>query len=125
MHMSHEGRCTGVADVPTVAVIGGGLVGLASAYRLQQTGRYDRVVLLEKEPDVGRHQSTHNSGVLHCGLHYKPGSRKARFAREGLRAMVAFCRAHGIAHAQCGKVVVATADDEVPRARGLLERGTA
>lgn len=111
--------------MPSVAVIGGGLVGLASAHKLKESGRYDRVVLLEKEVDVGRHQSTHNSGVLHAGLHYKPGSLKARFARDGLRAMVAFCQDHGIAHEQCGKVVVATTDAECERARALLERGTA
>jgi L-2-hydroxyglutarate oxidase len=109
----------------TVAVIGGGLVGLASAYKLRASGRYDRVVVLEKERDVGQHQSTHNSGVLHAGLHYKPGSLKARFALAGLREMVAFCREHGIAHEQCGKVVAATTDAECERARALLERGTA
>src|ERR1043166_5439988 len=81
----------------TVAVIGGGIVGLASAYKLQQSSRYDRVVVLEKEADVGRHQSAHNSGVLHAGPYYAPGSLKARFAVEGLREMVAFCREHGIA----------------------------
>jgi L-2-hydroxyglutarate oxidase len=111
--------------VPTVAVIGGGLVGLASAYKLRATGRYDRVLVLEKEHDVGQHQSTHNSGVLHAGLHYRPGSLKARFALSGLREMVAFCREHGIAHEQCGKVVVATTDAECERARALLGRGTA
>jgi L-2-hydroxyglutarate oxidase len=111
--------------MPTVAVIGGGLVGLASAYKLRATGRYDRVLVLEKERDVGLHQSTHNSGVLHAGLHYAPGSLKARFALAGLREMIAFCREHGIAHEQCGKVVVATADAQVDRARALLERGRA
>jgi (S)-2-hydroxyglutarate dehydrogenase len=110
--------------MPTIAVIGGGLVGLASAYQLQRSGQYDRVLLLEKEPDVGRHQSTHNSGVLHAGLYYTPGSRKARLAVQGLREMVAFCREHGIAHEQCGKVVVSTNDAECGRARALLERGT-
>ena len=109
----------------TVAVIGGGIVGLASAYKLQQSRRYDRVVVLEKEADVGRHQSAHNSGVLHAGLYYTPGSLKARFAVEGLREMVAFCREHGIAHEQCGKVVVATTDAERERARALLESGRA
>ena len=111
--------------MPTVAVIGGGLVGLASAYKLRETGRYDRVVVLEKERDVGMHQSTHNSGVLHAGLHYTPGSLKARFAVAGLREMVAFCREHGIAHEQCGKVVVATSEAQIDRARALLERGRA
>jgi L-2-hydroxyglutarate oxidase len=107
----------------TVAVIGGGLVGLASAYKLLEGGRFDRVVLLEKEADVGRHQSTHNSGVLHAGLYYAPGSLKARMAVHGLREMVAFCRAHDIAHEQCGKVVVATDESELERLANLYERG--
>ncbi|MDB4877500.1 MAG: dependent oxidoreductase [Gemmatimonadetes bacterium] len=109
--------------MPSIAVIGGGLVGLASALKLQQTGRFDRVVLLEKERDVGQHQSTHNSGVLHAGLYYAPGSLKARFAIDGLREMVAFCREHGIAHEQCGKVVVATDESELDRLNTLHERG--
>ena len=112
------------ARMPTIAVIGGGLVGLASAYKLQRTGRFDRVILIEKERDVGLHQSTHNSGVLHAGLHYAPGSLKARFAVEGLREMVAFCREHDIAHDQCGKVVVAVDDSELGRLAALFERGT-
>ena len=111
--------------MPTVAVIGGGLVGLASAQELLAGGRFDRVLLLDKEPDVARHQSTHNSGVLHAGLYYTPGSLKARLAVRGLRAMVAFCREQGVAHEQCGKVVVATEDSELERLATLLERGHA
>src|SRR6185437_12789144 len=107
----------------SVAVIGGGLVGFASAYKLQLEGRFDRVILIEKERDVGLHQSTHNSGVLHAGLYYAPGSLKARLAVAGLREMVAFCRQHGIAHEQCGKVVVATDDSELERLGNLFERG--
>lgn len=111
--------------MPTIAVIGGGLVGLSTAFKLRATGLYDRITVLEKERDVGQHQSTHNSGVLHAGLHYTPGSLKARLALAGLREMVAFCREHDIEHEQCGKVVVATSDAEVERARVLLERGRA
>lgn len=106
-----------------IVVIGGGLVGLATAHRLQQTGRYDRVTLLEKERDVGQHQSTHNSGVMHCGLHYRPGSQKARLAVRGLKQMVAFCQEHGIDHDQCGKLVVAVDDTEIERMHALFERG--
>jgi L-2-hydroxyglutarate oxidase len=84
-----------------------------------------RVVVLEKEARVGMHQSTHNSGVLHAGLHYTPGGLKARLAREGIRAMTAYCAKHGIAHEICGKLVVATSDAEVERLRALQERGTA
>jgi L-2-hydroxyglutarate oxidase len=80
--------------------------------------------VLEKEADVGMHQSTRNSGVLHAGLHYAPGSLKARLAREGLRTMVEFCAHHGIAYEQCGKLVVATNDAEVARLKALEDRGT-
>lgn len=111
--------------MPTVIVIGGGLVGLATGYRLQESGRYDRVTVLEKERDVALHQSTHNSGVLHAGLYYKTGSRKATLAVRGLRQMVAFCQQHGIAHEQCGKLVVAVNDTERERLAGLLDRGRA
>ena len=111
--------------MPTIAVIGGGLVGLSAAFKLKSAGRYDRVTVLEKEREVGQHQSTHNSGVLHAGLHYTPGSLKARLALAGLREMVAFCRENRIPHDQCGKVVVATNDLESERARTLLDRGRA
>ena len=81
-------------------------------------------MVLEKERDVGLHQSTRNSGVLHAGLHYAPGSLKARLAREGLRTMVQFCDQHRIAHEQCGKLVVATSEAEIVRLRALQDRGT-
>ena len=104
-------------------VVGGGLVGLAAARALLARRPGARVVVLEKEPGVGRHQSSHNSGVLHAGLHYKPGSLKARLAVEGIRRMTAFCREHVIAHEICGKLVVATNDAEAARLRELAERG--
>lgn len=105
-------------------IIGGGLVGLGTAYRLQQTYPDASVTVLEKEPGVCRHQSGHNSGVLHCGLYYKPGSIKARLAVSGIRQMVAFCQEHNIAHEVCGKLVVATSEEEVPRLKDLEQRGT-
>jgi L-2-hydroxyglutarate oxidase len=108
-----------------VAVIGGGIVGLATAYRLLTSRPGARVVVFEKEARVGMHQSTHNSGVLHAGLHYAPGSLKARLARDGIREMTAYCRGHAIAHEICGKLVVATSPAEVERLRALHERGTA
>ncbi|HEY9226413.1 MAG TPA: L-2-hydroxyglutarate oxidase, partial [Gemmatimonadaceae bacterium] len=83
------------------------------------------VVVLEKEDGPGRHQSTHNSGVLHAGLYYKPGSFKAQFAVQGIRAMTAFCREHQIPHEICGKLVVAADESEIPRLKTLFERGTA
>ncbi len=107
-----------------IVVVGGGLVGLATAWRIGQRFPDARVTVLEKEPKVGMHQSTHNSGVLHCGLYYKPGSRKARLAVTGIRQMTAFCQEHSIPHEICGKVVVATAEEELPRLKTLLERGT-
>jgi len=103
-------------------VIGGGIVGLAVARELARAPGA-AVTLLEKEPGVGRHQSSHNSGVLHAGLHYKPGSLKARLAVDGIRLMTEFCREHGIAHEICGKVVVATSDGDIPRLEQLHERG--
>jgi (S)-2-hydroxyglutarate dehydrogenase len=109
----------------SIVIIGGGLVGLATARALLLADPSRRVTVLEKESAPGRHQSTHNSGVLHAGLYYKPGSLKADFAVRGIRAMTAFCREHGIPHEICGKLVVAADESEVPRLRTLLERGTA
>ena len=109
----------------SVLVIGGGLVGLGTAWRLLERRPGLSLTLLEKEPQVGAHQSTHNSGVLHCGLYYKPGSAKARLAVEGIRQMVAFCRAENIPHDICGKLVVATGPEELPRLEELLRRGAA
>jgi len=106
-----------------VVVIGGGIVGLAAAYRIQQRMPDARVTVLEKESHAGRHQSSHNSGVLHCGLYYKPGSKRARLAVRGIQQMIEFCREQGIAHDVCGKVVVATSAEEVPRLQALFERG--
>lgn len=107
------------------AIVGGGLVGLGTAYKIQTRFPGASVVVLEKEEEVGRHQSSHNSGVLHCGLYYKPGSLKARMAVEGIREMTEFCREHGVAHEICGKVVVATREEELPRLRELHARGSA
>src|SRR5579864_9121146 len=96
-----------------ILVIGGGIVGLAVA--LEATRRFPqlRLAVLEKEAGVGRHQTGHNSGVIHSGVYYKPGSLKARTCVEGATAMVAFCRDHGIPYEVCGKVIVATTDEEV------------
>lgn len=106
-------------------IVGGGLVGLATAYRLLERFSTAQVLLLEKEEAVGAHQSTHNSGVLHAGLYYKPGSAKARLAVAGIRQMAEFCRAEGIAHEICGKLVVATASEELSRLDELQRRGEA
>jgi L-2-hydroxyglutarate oxidase len=108
-----------------VAIIGGGIVGLATAYRLGERFPGARISVLEKESAVGQHQTGHNSGVLHSGLYYKPGSLRARLAVAGIRQMVEFCRENGIAHEICGKLVVAADDSEVPRLRDLEKRGAA
>ena len=108
-----------------VVIVGGGIVGLATALAVKKRQPGARIILLEKEPAFGRHQSTHNSGVLHAGLYYRPGSLKAKFAVEGIRRMTLFCQQHAIAHQICGKLVVATTPDEVVRLKSLLERGTA
>jgi (S)-2-hydroxyglutarate dehydrogenase len=108
-----------------VAIIGGGIVGLAVALRSQEMWPDAAVSVFEKEAAVGQHQSGHNSNVLHCGLYYKPGSLKARLAVRGIRQMIAFCQQHGIPYEQCGKLVVAVTEDEVPRLRDLESRGTA
>jgi (S)-2-hydroxyglutarate dehydrogenase len=108
-----------------IIVIGGGIVGLATAYRLGERMPGAEITLLEKESEVGRHQTGHNSGVLHCGLYYKPGSVKARLAVQGIRQMVAFCQENGVPHEICGKLVVAADDAEVERLHALQERGAA
>lgn len=107
---------------PEIAVVGGGIIGLAIACQAAQAGVKVRV--LEKETAVGKHQSTHNSGVLHAGLYYKPGSLKARLATRGIRLMTQFCEQNAVPYEICGKLVVATAEAELPRLRELLSRGT-
>src|SRR5215831_8325623 len=108
-----------------VIIAGGGIVGLATAHRLLESRPQLKILLLEKEPKLAAHQTGNNSGVLHSGLYYKPGSEKAKCAVSGLQQMLAFCRTHGIAHEQCGKIVVATSADELPRLENLWERGMA
>ncbi|MCA9239227.1 MAG: L-2-hydroxyglutarate oxidase, partial [Planctomycetales bacterium] len=106
-----------------LVVIGGGIVGLATAYRFVERMPGKSVVVLEKEPAVARHQSGHNSGVLHSGIYYKPGSLKAENCREGRTAMVEFCRAEGIPFDICGKVIVAVDPTELPALDRIRERG--
>jgi len=104
-----------------IAIIGGGIIGLAVAYKLSEQGAL--VHVFEKEKAVGLHQSGRNSGVLHCGLYYQPGSLKAQLSVNGIREMISFCKTHGIAHDVCGKVVVATTDREVQALDQLASRG--
>jgi (S)-2-hydroxyglutarate dehydrogenase len=108
-----------------VAVVGAGIVGLATAYRILQEHPRLRLVLLEKEPTIAAHQSGRNSGVLHSGVYYAPGSLKARLAREGRAAMLRFCAEQGVETRLCGKVIVATLPHELDRLRVLADRATA
>lgn len=108
-----------------VAIIGGGIVGLATAYRLQERFPDLSVCLLEKEDHVAAHQSGHNSGVLHSGIYYRPGSLRAINCREGKRAMERFCQQEQIPYELCGKVIVAVDDAEVVRLKAIYERGQA
>jgi (S)-2-hydroxyglutarate dehydrogenase len=105
-----------------LAVIGGGIVGLSTA--MQMTERFPgiSVAVLEKEPALARHQTGRNSGVIHAGVYYQPGSLKAQFCREGVEATTRFCREQGIAFEQCGKLLVATEPAELPRMEALYER---
>ena len=108
-----------------VIIIGGGVVGLGVALEITRRFPHLRLLLIEKEERVARHQSGHNSGVIHSGVYYKPGSLKARLCVTGAAAMIEFCREHGIAHNVCGKVIVATHPDELPRLEELRKRGEA
>ena len=105
------------------AIIGGGIVGLATALMLGRRQPGAKLIVLEKEPELAFHQTGRNSGVIHSGIYYKPGSLKAKLAWEGNRSMVAFCQEHGIAHEVCGKVIVATSDHELPALEFLHRRG--
>lgn len=108
-----------------VIIVGGGIVGLAVALEITRRWPGRRLLLLEKENRVGLHQSGHNSGVIHSGVYYKPGSLKAKLCVGGARAMIAFCQEHAIPHRVCGKVIVATTERELPRLEELRRRGEA
>ena len=110
---------------PNVVVIGGGIVGLSTAMALLQRFPRQRLLVVEKEADVARHQTGHNSGVIHSGLYYRPHSLKAQLTVNGARRMIDFCQTHGIPHAVCGKVVVATDVSELPRLEELHSRASA
>ncbi len=107
-----------------IAVIGGGIVGLATAYKLQEKMPDAKVVLFEKENKIGMHQSGRNSGVLHCGLYYQPGSLKAKLAVSGIQQMTDFCIQNNISHDICGKIVVASNEREINFLDDLADRGT-
>lgn len=108
-----------------IAVVGGGIVGLASAYKLQRSHPEKKIVVFEKEEKLAAHQTGHNSGVIHSGLYYKPGSSKAKNCVAGRRELVKFAQEHNVAHDVCGKVVVATKNSELPFLDKIFNNGIA
>ncbi|GAA1045509.1 L-2-hydroxyglutarate oxidase [Streptomyces murinus] len=106
-----------------VLVVGGGIVGLSTAYAVGRAAPGTRVTVLEKEPGPARHQTGRNSGVIHSGIYYRPGSLKARYAVRGAAEMVKFCAEYGVEHAVTGKLIVATERAELPRLHALVQRG--
>ena len=106
-----------------LAIIGGGIVGLATAMAASQRFPQARIIVLEKESTWAYHQTGNNSGVIHSGIYYKPGSFKAKFCRDGSRSMVEFCQFHNISYEVCGKVIVATESQQLPQLENLYRRG--
>ena len=106
-----------------VIIIGGGIVGLSTGYELLKKNPSLKVIILEKEPEIGLHQSGHNSGVIHSGIYYKPGSLKAINCRRGINLLLEFCNHHNIPYDMCGKVIVATCEEELNTLNLLHERG--
>ncbi len=106
-------------------IIGGGIVGLATALAVKERDPDCKLAILEKESDWTLHQSSRNSGVIHAGVYYKPGSKKARFALAGNASMMAFCERHNIPHEQCGKLIVATAPEQIEGLNSLYDRAAA
>lgn len=108
-----------------VAIVGAGIVGLAAAREILRRRPGMRLVVLEKEPAIGRHQTGHNSGVIHSGIYYAPGSIKAKTCVAGARDLYRYCEERGIPFDRCGKVIVAKDEAELPRLENLYQRGTA
>src|ERR1700712_2965638 len=106
-----------------VIVIGGGIVGLATALKIKTQRPNLKVLILEKEKEVAMHQTGHNSGVIHSGLYYKPGSLKATNCIQGYHQLIEFCQKEAIPYDLCGKIVVATRPEQVPMLQTLYERG--
>ena len=108
-----------------IAIVGGGIIGVSSAYNLQISHPHLKILLLEKEADFGTHQTGHNSGVIHSGLYYKPGSKKAGYCVRGRNKLLEFAKEHNINHDVCGKVVVATEEFELPFLKNIIKNGVA
>ena len=108
-----------------IGIIGGGIVGLATAMELLTRYPALKIVVLEKERELAQHQTGHNSGVIHSGIYYVPGSLKAKACVAGKARLIQFCDEHGVPYELCGKVVVATHEEELPRLEQLYQRGLA
>ena len=106
-----------------ILIIGGGIVGLATALKLKEQQPHLTIALLEKEDGIARHQTGHNSGVIHSGIYYKPGSLKAQNCIRGYHYLLHFCKEYGIKHELCGKVIVATAKHELQPMENVYQRG--
>ncbi len=119
------GQNVGVSSPSPTLIVGGGIVGLATAWALSHRQPDRPLVVLEKEPEVGRHQTGHNSGVLHSGIYYRPGSLRAQLCVTGAARMAAFCETEGLPYQRCGKLIVATQPEELPRLDALQERAIA
>ena len=106
-------------------IIGAGIVGLATALKIKEKSTHKKLLIIDKEEEIAAHQTGHNSGVIHSGLYYKPGSLKATNCINGYNMLVDFCQQHEVAFELCGKVVVATSKEEIPILNGLFTRGMA
>ena len=122
---AEAGILPAVSHACDITIIGGGILGLATAMALTERYPRARLRILDKEPKIAAHQTGHNSGVIHSGIYYKPGSLKAKLCVEGARLMKAFCTEHGIHWEPCGKLIVATDDNEIGRLQNIYERGQA
>src|SRR5919106_1216921 len=108
-----------------LTIIGGGIIGLATAMQIIEAHPRIKLLLLEKESQIAEHQTGHNSGVIHSGLYYRPGSIKARTCVAGRKALIEFCDQNSVPYEICGKIVVATSTEEIPRLEELYRRGVA
>lgn len=120
-YVSNNISCTSFYDI---AIIGGGIVGLATANRLIQMENPPSVIIVEKEQNVGKHQSSHNSGVMHAGIYYQPGSDRARLCVKGLQQMYSFLDENNLPYKKCGKLIVTTENEEIPLLQNLFNRAT-
>ena len=106
-----------------ILIVGAGIIGMSTAYQLSLINPDKKIIVIDKEDRAAKHQTGHNSGVIHSGIYYSPGSYKALFAKSGSASMIEFCKQYNIPYNQCGKVIVATEEAEVERMKNLYQRG--